>query len=300
MPKTIGFSSIPHTDARMVGFRPFRAVMVVLFFSLASILETPQAQAQQLLHSAILPWAPTQYSIDRAGHVYLSDAQGSIMKLDSTAKILYTNANERPAEPTTLEAWPTLRIFCFYREFQQYSVFDRFLTNAEAINVPASVGYARLLSPAADENLWVVDDADQALKKLNPYSGAVLVSQPLALVTTASTDVVWLKEYQNRVLLLSASGQLLVFDNMATLIKKIPVPKGLKKVDVAGTLVYWPQEGRTDTSPPKLEGIDLYTGKQWMQVLNHFLPAVNVPTQVWLSGGRIWVLRGKDLYIYGL
>lgn len=254
--------------------------------------QDPNGAVPMLLHEITLPMVPLRASADRAGNVLLADAKGSLLMLDSTGRILFRNAGDRPAAPTCLEAWPTLRLFSFFREFQEFRVYDRFLSNNEPQRFPESIGYARCFSPAADENIWLVDDADFALKKVNPLTGQVLVSQALPLVLPKGlADVVWLKEYQNQVLLLMGEGQLLVFDNMANLRNRVSVTPKLDKVEVSGTHVLWP----TATG---ITGQDFYSGKQksWPWPKEEPTP----PSLMTISGRRLWCMGGKNLRIYQL
>lgn len=231
-----------------------------------------------------------RYSTDRAGNLVVADGNGTLTKIDSSAKVLYTNSPERPATPTSIEAWPTLRITVFYREFQEYRIFDRLMTNSDVQKVPSNIEYARALTPAADDHLWVVDDGDFALKKVNPTTGQVSILQPLPLVLTeAAADVTFLKEYQNQLLLLTKSGTLVVFDNMGNIRKKIVVPAGLERVDTWGSNIYW----ATSTG---IAGQDLYTSKAWELPI----PNIKVGSFAVLSGKGLWLIEGKQLQRLGL
>jgi hypothetical protein len=228
------------------------------------------------------PFPIIKFSKDRANNLYLVDIRGNLYKLDSTGKILFTNSADRPTLPSSIEAWPTLRIWLFYQEFQEYRVFDRLLNNQDVQKIPNTIGYARLFSPSADDNFWLLDDEDFSLKKINPKTGQANINQPMALlVTENAADFIYIKEYQNQLLLLNKSGTPICLDNMANIRKTIKTKPNIDWIDTWQNQVYW-------TTSSGLAGQDLYTGAAWQ------LPIGNVPLS-WLAGRWIYCCTGKKL-----
>lgn len=229
---------------------------------------------------------PGSYSFDRTGNLVCFDQSGSILKYDTAGTLLYSNSPDRPAIPTLLEAWPTLRILAFYREFQEYRIYDRLLNNTDVIKVPTVINYARLLAPSADDQLWVIDDGDFALKKVHPLTGQVSISQPLPLVwSEAASDAVFLKEYQNRVFILFRSGAILEFDNMGNFKTSFRAKAGVDHFDTSGNLIYW-FDGTT------LITRDIYTSSE-RKIACELPTDTPQPTIKFLLNGRVRYLVGE-------
>ena len=212
---------------------------LVWLLALYSPLLQGQVSALTLTHTISLPGINC-ISIDRQGRYVVSTDKGSITRLDSNGKKELLYSPTRPASVTLIEAWNGLRIFIFYRDLQEYSYLDRFLTDEPNSKIPFDViGFARLAAPAADGSLWVLDDTDLTLKKLNPANGAVVQSTQLSLQPgLQKPDITYLREYQNQLFAADNNAGLLVFDNMGNLKRIIPVP-GLNFFSFSGeSLVY--------------------------------------------------------------
>ncbi len=167
-----------------------------------------------------------QISVDSYKNLYLSNSKGLILKYDSLLQAIYTNYSpEKNAEITLLDARNPLRIFAFYREFQEYTLLDRFLTTVRTVIIPnAQIGFARLAAPSSDNQLWVFDEGDFTLKKLDIQTENIILKTSLDLLLPLSNyNMVFLTEYQNQVFMVDKSSGILIFDNMGNFRRKIAV-----------------------------------------------------------------------------
>ena len=163
-------------------------------------------------------------SLSRQGNVFAASTRGDVLMLDSSGKILQRFSPRKPARIHLLEAWNGLRIFAFNRDFQSYYLLDRFLLSDGPVSLDQEKGYARLLAPAQDGNLWLLDEASFQLRKINPASGNVLFSTPLDLILSGRPyEFSFMREYQNQLYLADKTGALLVFDQNGSFRKKLPL-----------------------------------------------------------------------------
>lgn len=145
---------------------------------------------------------------------------------DSLGNKLLHFSPRKPARIHLLEAWNGLRIFAFNRDFQNYFLLDRFLLSDGPVSLDRDRGYARLLAPAQDGNLWLLDEAAFELRKLEAGSGKVLFSTPLDLILPGRNyDFSFMREYQNQLYLADRNGPMLVFDLNGTFRKQLPLEK---------------------------------------------------------------------------
>jgi hypothetical protein len=163
-------------------------------------------------------------SLSRQGNILVANKKGDVVMLDSNGTILQQFSPRKPARINLLEAWNGLRIFAFNRDFQSYFLLDRFLLSDGPVNLDQEKGYARLLAPAQDGNLWLLDEASFQVRKVNPANGNVLFSTPLDLILSGrSYEFSFMREYQNQLYLADKQGPMLLFDQNGTFRKKLPL-----------------------------------------------------------------------------
>ncbi|MES2389216.1 MAG: hypothetical protein V4543_14535 [Bacteroidota bacterium] len=168
----------------------------------------------------------TRVSLDRQDRFIVCTEKGLVTRFDSNGNAGNLYSPRRPADVTLAEAWNGLRIFLFYRDLQEYVYLDRFLTESPNSPVPQDiVGYARMAAPAQDDNLWVIDEADFSLKKIDPVAGSVLLSTRLApvLQSPKNADFSFMREYQNRLYIAERNTGIIVFDNMGNMQRRLPL-----------------------------------------------------------------------------
>jgi hypothetical protein len=169
-------------------------------------------------------------SLDNYQNIYVTNSKGLILRYDTLLQKIGTNYSpEKNAAISLLEARNPLRIFAFYRDFQEYALLDRFLTvvNITKFNEQATgqeIGFARLAAPSSDNQLWVLDDSDFSLKKFDTQNEKTIFKTPLDLLLgTSNYDMVFLTEYQNQVFLVDKNSGILIFDNMGNFRRKIAI-----------------------------------------------------------------------------
>jgi hypothetical protein len=159
---------------------------------------------------------PIALSIDKQQNIFLADEKGNIFKYDSSGKQVLRYAPEKIGLVNSLEAWQRQQIFVFYQEFQEYLFLDRFLNPTSRQKFPfESVGFAQTATISANHQIWLFDAQDFSIKKFDPQLQQVLIHTSLDLILDAATyDMVWMREYQNRLFLVDAKNGILLFDNL--------------------------------------------------------------------------------------
>lgn len=181
------------------------------------------AKAQNVSHinKIPLPEAPVSVSIDRTNHIYLGGNKGNIYKFDDSGELLLSFSPQKQGNIKNVEAWSTLNTFVFYEGLQEFSFLDRFLTLITTQKFDREV-YARLATISSDNNLWVFDDQDYSLKKINLNYFEADILTPLNNIVSGDFQGKHLREYQNFVFLSDAAQGIYVFDNFGNFIKKLP------------------------------------------------------------------------------
>jgi hypothetical protein len=253
------------------------------------------AQALQVEKSVPIS-TPTAFSTNQAGTLFLGNSQGVVRAYDSTGRVVHTFSPPRVAEVAALEAGQNLRVFCFYRDIQQYLVLDRFLAPLPGYEKPVriapdEIGFARLAALAGDGQLWLFDDTDFSLKKYNPVTRRVSLHVPLELVLAGQDPLfVALREYQNLVFLHDGRGGVLVFDNAGNFRSRIAA-KATEPVGFYGDELYFIRDGA-------LHFVHLYSGAAHQLSLPsdvHFLGVVVGFNKVYLLTHNQLLVSPKPL-----
>ncbi len=251
-----------------------------------------RALAQTLRVEKAIPIpAPTAFSTNQTGRLFLGDTQGVVRAYDTTGRVTHFFSPPRVAEVAALEAGQHLRVFCFYRDLQEYLVLDRFLAPLPGYEKPVKIapdetGFARLATLAADGQLWLFDDTDFSLKKYNPVTRRVSLHVPLELVLAGQDPLfVSLREYQNLVFLHDARSGVLVFDNAGNFRSKIAA-EASGAVGFYGDELYFVRDGA-------LHFLHLYNGTTRRLALPAGIQSLNVV----VGPGTIYLLTRNQLLV---
>ncbi|MDJ1470017.1 hypothetical protein QNI19_00675 [Cytophagaceae bacterium DM2B3-1] len=183
-------------------------------------------------------------SVDKYDRLITADEKGNITAYDTLGNALYSYSPAVVGDVSMLEAWRSMQILVFYRDLQQYVQLDRFLTPLPGYNQPArlqteEIGFARVMTLAYDDQLWIFDDTDFSLKKYDLQRQKVEMNSPLNLILkTQDYQITWIREYQNQLFVADRNSGILVFDNLGNYRKALPF-KGLTYFQFLGEELYF-------------------------------------------------------------
>ncbi len=265
-------------------FRCCSELFLVAGTALCCCVFSPAA-AQHLVAKVAVP-KPVGGSLDRYGLLYLSLADGSIHKYDTTCRLVEVYSPVKPGTVTLLEAWETVRVFAFYQDFQEYAVFNRFLSPADnqPLNAPGT-GFSLLAAPAATgTHVWVFDQTSFHLKKIHLLTGEAEVDSPLDLsLPYQGWEPTFMREYQNQLYLCSPQNGIHVFDLFGNYQRSIP-QTGIGWFGFAGDELYFMKDG-------DIVFVGLYEGRE------RKAPA-NGADMVFYGQSFMYLLHGNELSLY--
>lgn len=193
---------------------------IIWFLLLLTYANHALSQDYQLLKSISID-EPTEVSLDRAGNIYYATFHGDILRIDTQLenKLIFSPTN--PNTVTILEAWQGLRIFSFHRDRQVYRLINRNLSLDEEYSLPPEIiNFAEIAAPSADNNIWVIDQVDFSLVKYNITLNQLMSRTPLdQLLDPDNYEILFCKEYQNRLFVSTKNNGILIFDNFGSYIK---------------------------------------------------------------------------------
>ncbi|WP_235954601.1 hypothetical protein [Cyclobacterium salsum] len=166
-------------------------------------------------------------SVDRRGNIFVSDQNGYLRQFSEQGDSLNIYAPAFSAPLSQLDAFWTVSIFLFSASQQQIEILDRFLNpiNRSTMADLGITGYISHASQGNNHGLWLYDETDLRLKKIDLSSGNLVQQQPLmALLPHSSLEILQIQERKNLLFLQIATEGIYLFDNQANFIKKIPIP----------------------------------------------------------------------------
>lgn len=209
--------------AQSLNFKHLKVKNLILFVFIACSIVT-YAQELTVLNTISIK-EPEKISVDRYYNIYYSDKKENIQKYDKLGNFLLSYSPPKPGEISLIEAWNSIRIFVFYKDFQEFVLLDRFLAPQPIYKIDQNlIGFARMATISADNQLWVIDDDDFSLKKYDLDNQKLSLKTPLELILKAKDyHINFIREYQNLVYVNDRNSGILVFDNMGNYKKKIEI-----------------------------------------------------------------------------
>lgn len=244
-----------------------------------------KTQSLSLIHKIPLVNEPVAVSIDRSDNVFIADTKGNLFKYDKHGKLLFTYSPNRSGSIKNVEASASLNVLLFYEGLQECRFLNRFLTPTSVQKLNPDI-FARLVTISSDNNLWVFDDKDFSLKKLNLHLNTFASSTSLTDVIKHDFQGKFLKEYQHFVFLSDIPTGIYVFDNLGNYIKTLPFPK-VQYFNFLDNKLYFLREST-------IHFYELYTGEE---------TAVAIPSKenYWFalaSKDQLFLVSKKNLDIY--
>ncbi|MEQ9592939.1 MAG: hypothetical protein RLN86_10085 [Cyclobacteriaceae bacterium] len=162
-------------------------------------------------------------SVDRLGNFYLLFHSGIIQKLDPNGELL-----EETKEPYTdlalLEPWNPLSVFLYNANKQSITYLDHHLNAVETFRLEPSLSISpKLVCPDNLVNkIWIYDDADHTIKKIDQPTSTILVDEPLPSDwIQEKPNIIFMREYQNMVFLLDQGNSIIILNSLGLPITRI-------------------------------------------------------------------------------
>lgn len=192
--------------------------------------------------------------IDRVGELYIITTNNDIQKFDIDGKLLSTY-NEGVA-PALFDPRDGSRLFAFYRKDRKVLYLSPSLKPNEDMKIDSAfVIDPWLACSSGDHDVWILEAADETLKKINPRKSTMLVEVKLPKDPSIKfSNITFMREYQGFLFLLEKEKGMHVFNGMGMWIKTIATPS-IRYFNFLGEELYYPSSG-------KLMFTNLFTGEQ--------------------------------------
>jgi hypothetical protein len=255
-----------------------------LFLPVLFLFTFAAAPAQEEIKSITLSDTILYTAIDRPGDFYAVTKSGQIQRFDPDGKLNRLYKGEKP--PTLFDPRDGARLFAYYRHDQHYEFLNPSFKTIASYRIDSAFAIQPwLICPSGEYKLWVLDQADRRLKKIDVQASQVVVE--IVVDTTlveGVKDFTFMREYQNFVFLLNPGKGILIFNSIGKHIRTIEVER-IKRFHFLGEELYFLKEG-------KLQFFNLFTAEmREVKTEKGFMDAL-------LTDERIALFKPLSIYIF--
>lgn len=164
-------------------------------------------------------------AMDNLDNLYIVSSTGQIKKLNAAGdSVGIYNQVRNHGRLYSLDVSNPLKILLFYKDFSSIVILDRFLANQSTIDLKK---YS-ILNPSAignsyDNKIWVYDDYDGKLKKIDEQGNKLLETSDFRTIFNQSISPQKIINDNGLVYLADTTNGVFVFDNYGSFKKKIPI-----------------------------------------------------------------------------
>ncbi len=182
------------------------------------------------------------YTTDRLCNIYLIDNNYEMVKYTPDGKETYRYNNNRLDRPSFIDATDPFNILVFYPDYQTIILLDRTMTHTATLNFSDFDFFnVNAVAFSSDNKLWVYDELNFRLKKIDRNGKLIQESDDLGLLLDADFKPNFIVEREQKVFVNDPEVGILVFDAFGQYVKRLDF-KGLTDFQVSRNLLIFRDE----------------------------------------------------------
>lgn len=154
------------------------------------------------------------FTTDNLGNIYLLTPTNQVKKIDDKGdSVAVYNDVKRYGKIYSIDATNPLKILVYYKDFSTIIVLDRLLNVRATIELrKQNILQANVIAGSYDNNIWVYDELDSKLKKIDDNGNVLLESTDFRQAFDSVPTPVALYDRDGQLYLYDPRKGLLVFD----------------------------------------------------------------------------------------
>lgn len=182
--------------------------VLIVFFFLCSSMSTFSQSILKIADDV------RDYKVDRIGNVYYYDAQNILTKYETAIKRYTRFADLKSGKISSIDVSNPLRVLVFYADQGVVKFLDVNLTEINSLQIRNTYpdGWVSLTSSSNNNGIWMYDNLNRKLIKLDEQLNQVFISGDLFLVLGKKIKPSLLFEYADELFLADAKYGVFVFD----------------------------------------------------------------------------------------
>jgi hypothetical protein len=249
--------------------------MTCLFFVCALAGARAQHDSARFMPLKVFTGDIVDFTVDNLGNIYLLDKDNQLKKLNAAGDSVgvYNNVR-RFGKLYSIDASNPLKLLLYYKDYGTIVVLDRFLNVRNTISLPAiNIFQVRAICQSFDNGIWLYDEQDARLKKLNDEGTVTDQSSDFRLSMDVTPSPVHISDQDRLVYLYDPEKGIFVFDYFGTLKNRIPLP-GWEDFQVVGANAF----GRRNTTMMQYQPGSLSLKEQPLPALLEGVTKVRIST----------------------
>ena len=163
-------------------------------------------------------------TMDKLDNLYVISSTGQLKKFTPSGDSVIYNEVKRFGNSYSLDVSNPLKIVLLYRNFSTIVVLDRFFATINTIDLRThSIFQPGVVGLAYDNNLWVFDEYDNKLKKIDDQGNLLLETPDFRTLFNLTIAPQRIISENGLVYLADTANGIFIFDNYGSFKKKIPI-----------------------------------------------------------------------------
>jgi hypothetical protein len=244
-----------------------------------------------LINNKVIPGDYTNFYADNLGNIFLVSKTNRIKKLNQDLdSVGVFNDVRRYGNIYSLDVTNPLKIVVYYKDFTTVLVLDRFLNVRNTIDLRKyDILQAKAVAQSYDNNYWVFDELDNALKKIDDNGNVLLKTADFRVLFSEQYSPSYIIDANGLLYLYDEKKGWLIFDYYGTYKQHVDIANR-KDVQI------------TNTGFIARDSSYLYYYNQKTFAETQLQPDINlsVAIKVQQTLNKIFVLQKAGLFVYSL
>ncbi len=216
--------------------RPFNILLAFIF--VATISSKAQNNASYKLIASI-SGDVVDFAVDNLDNVYVLTSTDQLKKYTANGdSVAVFNNVKKFGKVSTIDVSNPLKVLLYYKDFSTIVVLDRLLTMRNSIDLRQhNIFQVNAIGQSYDNNIWLYDEGDSKLKKINDEGKAILETADFRLLFNQAPHIQNIYDQDGFVYLYDPEQSVFVFDYYGALRNKILI-SGWQDFKVAGKFIF--------------------------------------------------------------
>jgi hypothetical protein len=183
----------------------------------------PQSNAD-FKFEGIIPGNYIYMNIDMLGNIYLITAGNQLKKITPAGdSVAVFNDVKKFGNPSYIDVTNPLKILVYYKNYATVVILDRLLTQRNTINFrKQNIFSVKAIATSYDNNIWVFDEQDYTLKKIDEEGNVLLKSTDMRQLVDTIPSPQHIIDADNLVYLYDEARGFYLFDYYGALKSNLP------------------------------------------------------------------------------
>jgi hypothetical protein len=179
------------------------------------------------------------FAVDNLDNVYVLTGTDQLKKYNVNGdSVAIFNNVKKFGKVSTIDVSNPLKVLLYYKDFSTIVVLDRLLTVRNTIDLrQQNIFQVKAIGQSYDNNIWVYDEGDSKLKKINDEGKSLLETADFRLLFDEAPHVKNIYDQDGFVYLYDPEQSIFVFDYYGALRNKIQI-SGWLDFKVAGKFIF--------------------------------------------------------------